>query len=895
MSAWFGLIVILLFSVTASAAEVPPVGKLPRTALPLHYALTFRIDPAQAQFSGTAEIRVRLVESTGHVWMHGKALDVREVEVIDAAGKVLVANYSVVDADTGVVRVDFGKPLPAQKVTLRFDYRAPFNRQLEGIYRAEHKGKSYVVSQMEPISARFAFPSFDEPSFKTTFDLVLEIPAAATGVANTPQVSEEKIDNGMKRLRFRTTPPLPTYLIALGVGPWDIKAGSDISPNKYRKTPVPLRGIAAAGEGARIEEMLAATPQIVTALEDYFGYGYAFGKLDLLAAPDFSAGAMENPGLIVFRDWLVLLDASSPVSSRRNSFNVNAHELAHQWFGDTVTMPWWDDIWLNEAFATWMQSKITQQLRPDYRADLDSIEGAQYAMRADSLASARRIRQPIGDNGDIEGAFDSITYQKGAAVLQMFEAWIGPDAFRTGIRKYMRDHAFATAAADDLVAALAAASDQGERLERAMKTFLDQPGMPLVSAALECRDGKAIVALSQQRYLPLGSTAEARQQWGVPVCVRLGRGKEITTQCSLFDKAQDRLVLHGDCPDWYLPNAEGRGYYQFTMPTNDLATLTDAAAMLTDREQLVYADAIAAGFHRGDVEVASVLAAMERLAPSKVRQVAIALIPSFKWIRDFLGDETTRPALDAFATRLYIGRMRALGYAKRTGEAQDSTLLRGELVHFLALDVRVPEVRAELLKRAKNLLAPGQQGHLTFAAVDADLLGTALAVAVQELGMTATDALIAELGRQSDPALRNAMVAALGATLDPALADRMRDFALTDAVKLGEVARMMEVNRERPENRAGYWAWLQRRFDGVLKRTPAFAQNRLPENAATGWCEEGQIQAIDAFFSPKLGKIIGGAQGLARAREAIGLCAAQRRRHGAATLAAWVQAHSIRS
>lgn len=893
MRVWSGLAGVLLFSCGAFAAsEAPPTGKLPRTALPLHYALTFRIDPTQTQFSGMTEIRVRLTEPADHVWMHGKALIMRKAEVVDAAGSALPAKYSVADADAGVVRVDFGKLLPAQELVLRFDYRASFNDKLEGLYRAEHASRPYVVSQMEPISARFAFPSFDEPSFKTPFDLTLEIPATATGVSNTPQIGEEKIGDGMKRLRFRTTPPLPTYLVAIGVGPWDIKAGPTIPPTQYRNNPVPLRGLAAAGEGGRLEEALAATPQIVTALEDYFGYGYPFGKLDLLAAPDFSAGAMENPGLIVFRDWLLLLDANSPVGSRRGSFNVNAHELAHQWFGDTVTMPWWDDIWLNEAFATWMQGKITQQLRPDYRADLNRIEGVQVAMSADSFASARRIRQPIDDNGDIEGAFDSITYQKGAAVLEMFEAWIGPEAFRAGMRKYVRDHEFANATADDLVAALADASDQGERFERAMKTFLDQPGVPLVSTKLECRDGKAALTLSQQRYLPLGSIAKAKQQWGVPVCVRLGRGKATTTQCGLLDKHEGRLELDGGCPDWYLPNAEGRGYYRFAMPAGDLAKLTGVATSLDDREQLTYADAIAAGFRRGDVDAAGVLTAMERLAPSKTRQVATALIPSFKWIRNYLGDDATRPALDAFAARLYGGRMRALGFVKRSAEAQDDTLLRGELAHFLALDVRLPGVRAELLKRAKHLLEPDKDGRLTFSAVDADLLGTALAIAVQELGAIATDAVIAELGRQSDPALRNAMVAALGATLDPALGDRMRDFALTDVVKIGEVARLMEVNRERPENRVGYWAWLQRRFGDVLKRTPAFAQGKLPENAAAGWCEVAQAKAIETFFTPKLGRIIGGAQGLARAREAIGLCDAQRRHHGTAVLVTWVKAHT---
>ncbi len=880
---------VLSFASLATAVEPVPLGKLPRDAVPEHYALDLTVDPHAERFSGMAAIRVRLARASRTIWLHGKQLEVTKVEALGADGKSVAGRYVAAAPQEGVARVDFDRDLAAGKWTLTFAYSAPFNRQLEGLYKAEHAGQPYIVTQMEPISARLAFPGFDEPAFKTPFDLVLRIPATQKAVANTTEASRETLAGGGQKITFRTTPPLPTYLVAFGVGPWDIVDGPTIPASAWRKEAVPLRGVAAAGEGKRLREALDATPGIVAALEDYFGYPYAFGKLDLLAAPDFSVGAMENPGLIVFRDWLLLLDANSPTSFRRHSFDTNAHELAHQWFGDTVTMPWWDDLWLNEAFATWMQERITQKLRPAYRADLDRIEGAQGAMQADSLASARRIRQPIGDNGDIEGAFDGLTYSKGAAVLGMFEAWLGEDTFRKGIRAHVAGHAFASATADDLIDALAKAGDQGPRFGKAMRSFLDQPGVPLVETTLQCRDGQASLHARQQRYFPVGSAGDAAQTWGIPVCVRLGRGGRTDVQCRLFDSTEADLPLDGGCPDWYLPNADARGYYRFTMPAADLARLTAAIATQGDRDQLAYADAIAAGFEHGSLDAPAVLSAMERLAASPTRQVATALIPEFRWIRRQLADAETARALDAFATRLYLPRLTRLGYVKRASEAEDDALLRAELVDFLALRVRVPEVRQTLLAQARRVLEPGRDGHLRFTEANSDLFGSTLAVAVQELGAAAMDTLIAEIGRQSDPMLRASMIAALGAATEPKLAERAREFALGDAVKVGEVARLLGVNRALPENADAYWTWFQRRFEAVVARTPTFARGDLPETVVDDACSVDRARAIETFFAPHLDTLTGARQGLGRALESIELCRRLREQQGVQALVDWAR------
>ena len=449
----------------AGTDAAPPLGHLPEWAQPESYKLAFKVDPKQEDYSGSTTIKIKLTQPSDFVWIHGKELKVSKVVVTDAAGKKHNGKYTVAAEKEGVARLDLGGKLEGE-ITVAIDFTAPLNKQLQGLYKVSHEGIPYAMTQMEPVSARYAFPGFDEPRFKTTYDISLTIPADDQGVANTAQVKEEKAGAGWKTLTFSTTKPLPTYLVAFAVGPWDVVKGPDISPTEYRTTATPLRGIAAKGEGHRMQHVLGETNSIIHTLEDYYGFGYPFDKLDLLAAPDFSAGAMENAGLVTFRDWLLLIDPDSAANYVRGSFNVNAHELAHQWTGDTVTMAWWNDLWLNEAFATWMQQKVTQKVHPEYRADLDRVRGAQGAMNNDSLVSARKIRQEITGNGDIETAFDGITYQKGAAVLGMFEGYVSEPVFQKGMRAYIQKHKFANATADDLVDSIAEAAGQGEQSRR---------------------------------------------------------------------------------------------------------------------------------------------------------------------------------------------------------------------------------------------------------------------------------------------------------------------------------------------------------------------------------------------------------------------------------------------
>ena len=861
----------------AGTDAAAPLGHLPTWAQPENYKLAFKVDPKQENYSGSTTIKIKLSQASDFIWLHGKDLKVSKVTVTDAVGKKHAGKYTVAAEKEGVARIDLGAKLDPQEITLAIEFTAPLNKQLQGLYKVSHEGVPYAMTQMEPVSARYAFPGFDEPSFKVPFDLSLTIPADDQGVANTAQVKEEKAGAGWKTLTFSTTKPLPTYLVAFAVGPWDVVKGPDISPTEFRSTATPLRGIAAKGEGHRMQHVLGETNSIIHTLEDYYGFGYPYDKLDLLAAPDFSAGAMENAGLVTFRDWLLLIDPDSAAQYVRGSFNVNAHELAHQWTGDTVTMAWWDDLWLNEAFATWMQQKVTTKVHPEYRADLDRVRGAQGAMNNDSLVSARKIRQPITGNGDIETAFDGITYQKGAAVLGMFEGYVTDPVFQKGMRAYIQKHKFANATADDLIDSIAEAAGQGDEFKNAFRSFLNQSGVPYVTTEVKTEGGKTVLHLTQSRYLPLGSTGDSSRVWGVPMCVRYGTaGGANKVKCELLDQATGTMVLDDAVKGtWVLPNANGRGYYRFAQSKTDLAALTKVVGTLSDAEQLAYADAVRAAFLHGDLDAGNVLAALKPITASKTREVFTAPMITFNWI---LHNEATTDAqrdhLRKWAVDAYLPKLKELGYRKKAGEADNDTLTRTTLAGFLGDDdIAAPEVRAELLKQGDAALKM-KDGHLDLDAADPDLLGDALGVAVQERGAPAVDALIAEIPKTSDPAKRNAMLSGLASTKDVTQSNKVRDFSLGKDVKVGEMAALLRGNRDSEASRNELWKWYTTNYDKIVARTGSFAGGRLVTMAAGGSCSKAEADRMSEYFKPKLAQVSGAERDLAQTSESTLLCAA---------------------
>jgi alanyl aminopeptidase len=514
------------------------------------------------------------------------------------------------------------------------------------------------------------------------------------------------------------------------------------------------------------------------------------------------------------------------------------------------------------------------------------VRGAEGAMNGDSLVTTRKIRQPITGNGDIETAFDGITYQKGAAVLGMFEGYVGEQVFQKGMRAYIQAHKFGNATADDLIDAIARAAGKGAGFKQAFHSFLDQPGVPYVQTRLAQQGGKTVLELSQSRYLPLGSKGDARQVWGVPVCVRYGTADGSKVSCELLDKPQGTMTLAGaTASSWVLPNANASGYYRFGMAKADLAALGRQVGKLADAEQLAYADAVGAAFRHGDIDAGDALAALQPLTGSKVREVATAPLSTVDWIYyQEAQTEAQRARIAAWMKAAYLPRLQALGYRRKAGEPDGDALTRAALAQTLGLDYKTPEVRAELLKQGDAALKPKADGHLDLAAADSDLLGDALGVAVQERGKRAVDALVAELPKTSDPALRNAILEGLSNVEDPALAGQVRDFALNPQVKVGEMAALLRGGRDTRAGRDAMWNWAVANYDKIVARTGSFSGGRLPALMGGGGCSQDEAERLQAFFRTRAKAVTGAERGLAQTTESTLLCAALKARQDPAAI-----------
>lgn len=853
--------------------DIAPTGQLPRDVTPLGYTLEMEIVPIRDHFSGRTQIRVRLDRPSSRIWLHGSGLRVKSARAsFGSAG----LDGSYFEVGGGIARLAFPRAIPAGEAVLELVYDASLSRKLTGIYKVETGGDAYAFSQFESIFARSAFPCFDEPGFKTPFDVWLSIPVDQTAISNAPEVSSEVLPGGLKRVHFMPTLPLPTYLVAFAVGPLDVVPAPPVPPNLVRPVPLALRGVAARGKGAQLTRALEHTPSLIAELERYLGLPFPFPKLDLIAVPDFEFGAMENAGAITFREFLLLVDSHAASEEQVRAFeNVDAHEIAHHWFGDLVTMPWWNETWLNESFATWMAARVVAAVHPEQRAEVSQRAAVLRAMDLDSRVTARRVREPILSTHDIANAFDGITYQKGAGVLGMFERFVGQDVFRSGIQSYLRSHAGGHATFADLAAALSHAA--GRDLSSSMSTFLDQPGVPWLDVAVTCPSESTVPAaltIRQERYLPVGSTGNRQQIWQIPMCARYQVRGQIHETCTVLEAAQATVPLQTPgCPDWVIPNADGAGYYRWALAPAAVEQLRRAGfPRLTTTEKQSFVDSVRAGFANGAVTAETALGILPTLAADQERVIATAPTSLLEFVRSYVLTEAERPALDRFAAEFLGARLDKLGWRERKDDDGDVKLLRAELVQFLALITRDQRVRAKAAHLGRVYL--GLEGAAGDAeGVPSDLRNVAVQVAVQEGRAEVWDAVYQRLRATVDPAERDRMLMALVSVRDDRNA---RALALTfdPALHVNEVLTPIRIQMADERTRAAAWTYLEQNFDAIAGRLSAERAGSLP-GLAVPFCSQEMADRLQTFFAPRIQQLMGGPRNLAIAVESLKLCAAQ--------------------
>ena len=869
------------------AAEIPK-GRLSKLISPSHYQIDLTIIPAEKSFSGDVIIDLDIKTQTDFIYMHGKLLDVSMAEIFLADGSLMTGKYETVD-DTGIVKITFPQKIKLGKTKLHISYKAPFNESLEGLYIVREKDVNYVFSQMEAISARLVFPSFDEPGFKVPFDVSVTTKQELVVIANTPESKVEKLEGGLKKVTFATTKPLPTYLLAFAVGDFDVVEWEDIAATKVRSRPIPLRGIATKGKGKGLKFALENTAKVLNSLEEYFQIPYPYAKLDILALPDFSYGAMENAGAITYREQLLLLNENSSMGAKRRYYGVHAHELAHQWFGNYVTPHWWNDIWLNEAFATWMAQVALDNIMPEQKFREGILRGAMGAMGGDSLVSTRQIRQPILSNGDITSAFDGITYSKGGGVLAMIETFMGPEDFRAGIQNYMKRFAFKNADADDFITAIGEKSTKAsmEDIRTAFFSFLEQPGIPYLDVEKSCKGEHTSIIISQSRYFPLGSKGDKNQTWKIPACF----GYEIDgvkyKTCSLLQKETETITFpEKGCASYVMPNLDGAGYYRFALDGAGWKALFANQGKLSTKTMMSINDSFGAALSAGTLSIDALMEVAPSMIASKDPSISLAPMRTLGYIYSIAKDmsdedkavisKMSRELYSAKMDELYSVKLSAVGDEINEKDERAETKMRKNLLRFMAGTGNDPKIRVNLKRIAYTYVGYGRDGKIHADKVNTNLLSTALNVAVKDSDVKFTRHLMKLFKSSTNGTVRGYLLRAIAGSTDKSVAKDLREkWALTDVIRDNELFSILFNQAYAKKNRPDFWVWFKANLTAVQTRIPEFSQAAIPR-AGGGFCDQAGRDDVAKFFKERAKKISGGERTLAQTLESIDLCIARK-------------------
>ncbi len=836
----------------APTAPTPPTGlRLPEGAAPLAYRATLEVDPRLETFRGRAEVDVRIDRAMPILWLDAEELTVRAATVARGEDRV-AATVHTHPRHVGLAIPDGFAPGDVT-ITLDYDGRQTAE-QSYGLRRKEDRGDWYIVTQHEAQGARRALPCFDEPRHKVPWTLELTVPDGMRAFGNAKELADEPLPDGRHRVRFAPTKPLPSYLLALAVGPYDVV---DAGASRHG---APIRIIVPRGQGADAAFAAAETPKLLAALEDYTGIPYPYDKLDQIVVPGAPRGAMENAGLITYAPKLLVIPPSESAATRRVALEVIAHELAHQWFGNLVTMTWWDDLWLNEAFATWAEAWVLDAVHPELRGDALIAQDRRTALAADGLASARRIRQPVEDEAAIGAAFDGITYQKGATVLHMFEQWLGPEVFRAGVRRYLDRFAWKTATAADLMAALGEAA--GRDVAAPMSTFLDQAGAPMVTIARRCEAGQdAVAVLTPGRFLARGARATgAPPRWQLPVCLRVG--DEPAPRCTLVSDAPVELALGAGCPRVVAP-AGGRGHYLAALDRELWPATARELAALAPAEQVAFVGDLGGRVDAGELDLAALLELAPVWGASRAPHVAELITARLAALAPLVAD-ADRPAFAALVARALGPAARRVGWEARAGEDFVDARLREHVLPLVAATGADPEAAARAVALARAWL----DDH---AAIPRSLWPVVLYAAMRGGADALFEPALAAVATEPDIAARRALLGALAAVPDAARYRRALDALLAGDAIANERLTLLRVDDPAVEAVA---------FDLVRDRLPA-----LRAAVAKDWharlavtvCDPARRDEVAAWLQAQFAAPEDlGALGVAQAIEEMDQCIATR-------------------
>jgi aminopeptidase N/puromycin-sensitive aminopeptidase len=881
-------LIFIAFCIVSSCAGAQ---RLPGGVVPEHYSLTFTPDLAAATFSGEEDIQIQLQRPVNRaITLNSAEIQIQKATVTQG-GKSQEAQVSL-DPAKEQATLEMAGPLGPGPASIHIQFTGILNDKLRGFYLAKTKLRRYAVSQFEATDARRAFPSFDEPALKADFDISLIIDSTDTAISNGRVISDTPGPGaGKHTLRFSTTPRMSTYLVAMAVG--------DFQCNKGQADGIPVRVCGTPDMKPMGEAALRYAQEILKYYNQYYGIQYPYGKLDIVGVPDFGAGAMENTAAIFYREQLLFIDdKNSSLDSHAAVFVVLAHEMAHQWFGDLVTMNWWDNLWLNEGFANWMEKKPVQVLHPEWNAVLDAVKDTNTALHVDALRNTHAIHAQAESPNEINELFDSISYEKGAAVIRMIESYISPEVFRRGVNIYLKKFQYGNATAEDFWTTMAQAS--GQPVDKIMPTFVNQPGEPLVKVKAECKTpeaqtvktvsgkgslsrrpvqppSKTEITLSQQRFFLDGGSDDGNELWLIPVCIKASESKPF---CQLLGERQQVISVAG-CSGWVFTNANSVGYYR---------TQYDAESWKKLREVLVSRLTTAERMSLIDNEIALVTAAKEKIGAlldliSAVNadpkpEVVESYNDTLRFLDNYLITSADRESYHSWLRAAFRPMLAKMSWTPVPGESVETRNLRADLVIILGRLAQDPETIRESTRLARQYLHDPNS-------IDPNVAGSVLIVAANAGDMALLNEYLMAMQHMTEPEHYSNVIESISAFQGEKLAERVLQEAVSPDMRNQDAPHLIATELRNPRNHDYVWPWIKSHWADVEKKITA-AKGTGIVFGTSSFCDAANRDDAQRFFSEH--KVPSSDRALKQAVERINSCISYRERQQD-NLASWLGQH----
>jgi len=815
---------VLVVAVSAFAGEPfgfdRTPGRLPKNVLPKSCRIRIEPDVEHATFTGSVEIDVEAREPVKTFTMNSLGLTIRSATL---------DNDDALSAETDDAK-QFLTLTPRAEVavgahTLRIAFSGAMTEQPQGMFLTrfqlpEGAWSKAVVTQMEACDARRMFPCWDEPVFRAAFQLTAVVPSHDTALFNMPEQAVKDLGDGKKEITFGTTPPMASYLVAFSTGVLDVEE-SEVAGTK-------LRVLATTGKRDRMKLAMDVTKSVLPFYNDYFGVKYPLPKLDQIAFPSVGAGGMENWGAIVYADTAMLFDpAAGAQASRERVFDVVAHEIAHQWFGDLVTMAWWDNLWLNEGFASWMATKAADHFNPSWKKWLRAAHAAEAAMNLDARSTTHPIEQPTIAESQVNDAFDEITYQKGQSILRMIESWLGPEKFRAGMRLYFSRHANGSTTTADLWQALEDSS--GEKVRAMAAGWTEQPGFPVITV----RDvGGGEIELAQRRFT-IHQTNPAPLTWTVPVVLTpVGSGGPQTVLLGgapLRVKAALPQCVNAGRAGFFRVNYEGAAWNALRSRIADLPE-ADRLGVLQDQWALITS---------GDAPLARWLELASALRDDPSPTIGSQIAGVLGGLDELLKDTPERAHLRAFAAPLLEPRLKRTGWTAAPGEEPQVPGYRAQLIHLLGV-FGSPEVLAGVRVRFDSFVKDA-------ASLPGDLRGTVLGL-VGRSADAATWERIRDIARKTtDTEQKGILYDALAAAHDPALATLALGISLGDELPARQATGMVARVAGNGRHAQLAWDFTRKNLEALLARCSAHDASRFVPRVLGNFQDNAHADGLEEF------------------------------------------------